>query len=203
MDNIIQFITGPFLAWGMEIFTALIIFSVLAFYYLRHKFNLKFIYWIGVGLVFLFKIFYAGIATWAQYMVWKTDQFSRLLLPPNQDISYFTFYSWTHFWLELVISFGISILFYFFLKFLNTYENRFFIKGEVELGFLMALVSGWPGFLIFIPMTFVFVVLVSIFRRLFMNKMYTTLGIPFILGSAAAFYLEIYLVETFNLTVFY
>lgn len=203
MNNIIQFITGPFLAWGVEVFTAIIIFSALAFYYLRHKFNLKFISWIGVGLLVLFKIFYATVATWSQYMVWKTDQFSQLLLPPHQDINYFTFYSWTHFWLGLVISLGISTLFYFFLKFLNSYENRFFLKGEVELGFLMALASGWPGFLIFIPMTFIFVVLVSIARRLLMNKMYTTLGIPFILASAVAFYLEIYLIETFNLTVFY
>lgn len=203
MDYIIQFITGPFLGWGVEIFTALIVFSALFFYYLKDKLDLKLISWIHISILILFKIAYASTATWAQYLIWKQDNFSQLLLPPHQPISYFRFYAWTHFWLALVISIGISILFYFFLKFLNSYKSRFFAKGEVELGFLMALASGWPGFLIFIPMTFIFVVLVSIVRRFLFNKMYTTLGIPFILASATAYYLKIYLVEIFNLTVFY
>lgn len=125
----------------------------------------------------------ALIKTMNQYYIWSGNELSRLLLPPHWSIEYFIFYAFGHFWIGTLMVAAISFLFYLFLKFLEKRQSRFFIEGETALGFLAALIVGWPGFVIFLPLVFIFTALVAIYRRLVLRESYTTLGYPFLLAA--------------------
>jgi len=64
------------------------------------------------------------------------------------------------------------------------------------------MIVGWPNFIIFIPLVFVSVVLVSIFRGLYFKEAYTTLGVPMLLGALTTMIFGSYLIELLQLTVF-
>lgn len=132
-----------------------------------------------------FKFLYALVLTLGQYFVWSEDQFGKLFL--NQPNNYFIFYSWERFWLDAVLSAVIAFLFWLFLKALQKKESRFFYPGETELGLVLTLAVGWPGLVVFIPLAFLLVVLVSLFRGIFLKEPYTTVGWPFIAAAALTF----------------
>lgn len=154
-----------------------------------------------IGVISL-RAFYALLLTLMQYYTWSKDKFTQILLSSpidkavplpsiidkfpwlrDYDLGYFLFYSWGRFWINVFIVAIASMVFWWFLKLLKKYNDRFFENGEVELGFLTALIVGWPNFVIFIPAVFVSVVLVSIFRKIFKGELYTTLGAPFIFAA--------------------
>jgi hypothetical protein len=205
--NFIDSTLNPALTLLPQFFFGAVLLLAVVFYYLtvhrpenpRPRFK-KLAFW-AIG----FKFFYAAILTVGQYFLWSEDQFAKLFL--NQplkhggDISaigglplfsgtklgYFLFYSWGHFWLNAFLSLAIALAFWLFLKALEKKESRFFYPGETELGFALTLAVGWPGFVVFLPLAFIAVVLVSLFRLLFMKEAYTTIGWPFILAAIAAF----------------
>lgn len=170
-----------------------------------------------------FRIFYALLLTINQYYIWSQNQFTQLLLNsplgqaiPNSGIfnkicqlsivncqksGYFIFYSYGRFWLNVFIAIGVAFVFYLFLKFLKKYQERFFEEGETELGFLAALIVGWPNFVVFLPLVFVSVVLISLFRRLVLKEVYTTLGWPFILAVLIMLVFGDQLIKILNLGV--
>ena len=104
----------------------------------------------------------------------------------SSKLGYFLFYSFGRFWLGLLISLLAAAAFYIFLRSLKKYQERFFEDGETELGFLAALIAGWPAFIVFLLLVFPGVVLVAIYRRLFTGEMYTTLGWPLVLAALAS-----------------
>ena len=63
------------------------------------------------------------------------------------------------------------------------YRERFFEEGELDLGFLSALLIGWPNFVVFVPLVFLSVVIIAVFRRVFLKELYTTLGLPMLLAT--------------------
>lgn len=130
-----------------------------------------------------FRILFAAVKTMLQYYAWASDPMSKLLLPPTQNITIFLHYAWTHFWINVLISLSVGVLMFGLLRALQAKNARFFADGEIELGTLLALVVGWPHFVVFFPITFVFVVLLGIVRAIFFKESFTTLGLPFI-GSA-------------------
>lgn len=149
----------------------------------------KLLIYLAVG----FRVGYAVFLTVVQYLVWLKQPLTKLLLnsPVDQSVpipflfrhsGYFAFYAFGRFWLNVLIAVGLAFAFYLFLKALKKRQERFFEEGEVELGFLVALIAGWPNFVIFLPLVFVSVVLTSIFRLIFFKEAYTTLGWPFILA---------------------
>ena len=144
--------------------------------FFRHQPSYKSLVVVLVG----FRLLYAAFLTVAQYYAWSQDTLSRLLLNSPR---YFLFYAYGRFWLNALIAIGVALAFYLFLRFLKKYRERFFKEGETELGFLAALLVGWPNFVIFVTLVFVSVVLLAVFRRLVLRKMYTTLGWPFILAA--------------------
>lgn len=165
-----------------------------------------------------FRVFYVAFITFGQYYIWANNKFTQILVNSpvgkdvplrgdipsfffNNQLGYFLFYSWGRFWLNLVIILAVSFLFYLFLKFLKRYKERFFRPYEVELGLLTALIVGWPNFVIFIPLVFLFVVVVSLFRLIFLKEPYTTLGVPFILSAVVTLIWGSELIQIFNLTV--
>lgn len=165
------------------------------------KFNFpklwKLSFHILIGVSIIFRVFYAAFLTFFQYYVWSQNKFTQMLLNAPLDetlpsasfpfsstrLGYFLFYSYGRFWLNVLVSIGAAFIFYLFLKFLQKHRERFFEEGETELGFLTALIVGWPNFIIFLPLVFVSVVLISVFRRIFLKEEYTTLGWPFFLAT--------------------
>lgn len=133
-----------------------------------------------------FRFVLAGVKTGLQYYAWTLSDISKFMLPPHQSIGVLLRYSWTHFWLNALISIGAALLFFIILRILRSHNSRYFETGEVELGFLMALVVGWPGFLVFISASFFAVILISIIRGIFLKEAYTTLGLPFFIAAAVA-----------------
>lgn len=149
------------------------------------------------------RLTFASIKTGLQYYAWTLSDMSRYLLPPYQSIRVLLHYSWTHFWLNALISIGAALLFFIVLRALRSYNPRYFEPGEVELGFLMALIVGWPHFIVFVPVVFLLVIVISTIRGIFLHEPYTTLGLPFFLGYASAIGVTSYIIATLNLTAWF
>jgi len=168
-----------------------------------------------------FKVFNAVLLSAVQYYVWSNQEFTKLLInsPLSSEVplsdalrgvlgpildsklGYFLFYSWGRFWISALLTIGVAFAFYVFLKALKKYNDRFFYEGETELGLLMALIVGWPNFVVFVPLAFLSVVLVSIFRGIYLKEAYTTLGAPMLLAALVTMIFGSYLIGTLGLTV--
>ncbi len=215
--NFLSSILPAILTWLPNVFFGVIIALAILFYFLTQKNpeNLrpyfKRLAWWTIG----FKVFYAAIMTVGQYFVWNSDQFSRLFLSQplkmpglspvevipifsNSKLGYFLFYSWGHFWLNALVSIALAFVLWAFLKMIQKKEARFFYPGETELGFVLTLAVGWPNFVVFLPLAFLSVVLVSLFRMIFMKESYTTVGWPFILAAIFAFVLGQAIIGSFD-----
>ena len=178
-------------------------------------FSYKFLIW----SVLAFKVLYASLETAGQYYVWSGSEFTKLFLDQNainfnilkefsgnffwlfnNKFGYLLFYSWGRFWMEIAVSLVAASAFYLFLRFLKKRKERFFEKEETELGFLLALMVGWSNFIIFLPLVFLSVVLVSIFKKLVFKEAYTTLGAPFLLAALIVLLFGGYIVDILGLT---
>lgn len=165
-----------------------------------------------------FRITYAGLLTVTQYYVWTSmgavgEVFldlpvSKAVPDPlvgtlssvfSHPLGYFIFYSYGRFWLNAILSLLVAWVFYKILIALRKYNGRFFEEGETELGYLMALVVGWPVFVVFLPLIFLFVVIVSIVRLVAIKEAYTTLGWPFICAAAVCILWGAKLIALLNL----
>lgn len=172
-----------FLDWLPKIFLWPVLIAAFYFFYFNSRNvakKLKFLIFAVIG----FRIVFAGIKTFFQYFIWINDEFGKLLLPPHQPIFYFLKYVFSHFWINAFLAILISFLFWRFLKALNSYNSRFFGEGDIELGFLAALVSGWPGLVLFLIFSFIFTLLFSVFRGIFLKEAFTRFNLIFVLSAA-------------------
>lgn len=152
-----------------------------------------------IRAVVYFRIGYAGLFTVLQYFAWTeggrvSAALAHTSLSENIPITlvkifpfifegefgYFIYYSLSRFWFGAALSLLGAWMFYRFLIALARHEGRFFEEGETELGYLSALIVGWPLSVLFIPLSFIAVVLLSLFRLIFFKEPYTTLGWPFL-----------------------
>ncbi|MFA6364913.1 MAG: hypothetical protein WCW78_00735 [Candidatus Paceibacterota bacterium] len=148
-----------------------------------------------------FRIVYAGLLSVTQYMIWATggglgtfflDSPLNATVPVSiiknapwifsNQFGYFIFYSWGRFWLNALLSLVAAWAFYKLLVIFKRYNERFFEEGETELGYVVALLAGWPLIVILIPFVFLSVICISLFRLIFFRETLTTLGWPFLLG---------------------
>lgn len=168
-----------------------------------------------------FYVIYPIILMIGQYYAWSQNPLSKLLLsspleekvPAPQFIKdlpvskshlgYFVFYSFGRFWINTILAVGMAFLFYLFLKSLRKRKDRFFEEGEIEFGFLNALIVGWPRFVIFIPLVFFSVVLVSLARLFLFKERYTTLGYPFLLAAVLTMIFGFGFISIFKLSALY
>jgi len=180
-------------------------------------FSFKFL----VIIIIVVRFLYAAILSVLQYYIWSQSELTSLLINSplssevplsnflrnnlsfifNSKLGYFLFYSWGHFWISALLSIAVAFTFYTFLKALKKHNDRFFCEGETELGLLMALIVGWPNFIVFVPLAFLAVVLVSIFRGIYMKEMYTTLGVPMLLAALITMIFGSNLISILGLTV--
>lgn len=207
MGNVFtNFLFGPFLTWSQLTVGVVLLFCAAYRYVLEReertfsgfftRCSYRFLARISVG----FYLCYAIISTIGQYYIWKASEFtSSFLQSPVGDqiisplmswfpfvfkspFGYFLFYSWGHFWVIALLSIAVAWIFKLYLRTFEKRNERFFYPGEVDLGFLCALVLGWPRVVLFIPVFFLCVLFVSLFRTLVIKTPYTTFGYPFLLG---------------------
>ena len=206
----VNFIIGPFIIWLPKIFLVAAFVLVLFLYALENFLGWKGktippifnrIYKLLPIILISFYVFYASIKTFAQYYVWSSGSFGKLLLPPYQDLSYFVFYSFGRFWLNAILAVGAAFVFYLFLKTLSRYRQGFFKDGEKEIGLISALLSGWPGVAVFIPLVFIITVVLAIIRLSIFKLRTTTLGLPFLLSAVIILLWGSKLVSFLNLSV--
>lgn len=175
-------ITAVLAEWGLGIAAATYYFTRAR----REPFRNTSLVWrlfiISVVVFFSFAL----MLTFFQYFVWKEYPLSQNLLPPYQSILYFAKYTGTHFWLAPLLSLIVSGIFYAFLKLLKRKNERFFEEGETELGALAAFLVGWPRIIVFLPVVFLAVVVISGIKMALHKSVYTTLGLPFLVGLAIA-----------------
>jgi hypothetical protein len=203
---------GQFLTWLPKIFLFIVFLIIVYLYIFRNKFisgKKSFFYKLSFLTPIGFGVFYAALLSFVQYFVWNSNKFTKILLNSadekwnlfNYKFGYFLHYILLHFWLNVLISVCAGFLFYLFLIFLKKYRERFFEDGEVELGFALALIVGWPNFVVFIPLIFVFVIFISIFKALFLKQMYTTLGWPMIFAALVVLIWGDFLINVLKLGV--
>ena len=194
-----------------------VIYIAAAYYFLRDLKASRIKVLIYGALIFLF--LYAGLLSVLQYQAWSNNEFTKVFLNFSlggetdlpvvlkgfdsifeSKLGYFLFYSWGRFWINPLIVVLCAFAFYLFLKALKKYNERFFRDGEVEIGLLAALLSGWPEFVVFLPLAFLTTVLVSIFRLVFLKEEYTTLGLPILLAGLTTSIFGQFLVNLLSLT---
>lgn len=137
--------------------------------------------------VIIFIALYSILLSSLQYYVWLKEPFSSFFLPPHQPISYFLFYSWGHFGFGSALGVVFSVLWYMFLSFVRRLRPESISVAEVRAGFLGALVSGWPGFVIFVPLSLFLAIIFATFRRLSKGDSRTSLTAIFILSATIIF----------------
>ena len=153
-----------------------------------------------------FKILYAGFLTWGQYVIWKVSGFSSVLLTESLkkipadfansmpwlfDVKggYFLFYSFNHFWLEVLIALVLSFAFYFVLLTLKKKNPRFLSVADARLGLLGGIAAGWPGFVIFFVLFLLFFLALGLYRQFVLKEEFTPVTEPLFAAAflAAAF----------------
>ena len=150
---------------------------------------------------FLLNIFYGFFVTWGQYYVWshgnlvtktllnsplaKEVPIYNFLRPLFQNhLGYFSFYVLGRFWLNILILFTVSIVFYFLLKIWRHYRGGFSENGPLLILILM-LISGWPGMIVFVSLGFIFSTVLAIIYY-FRGKNIVEIEPVFILASLVA-----------------
>lgn len=224
VQEIINFIIGPFLIWLQIIaFWVFLALAIILYVFRRDAERTKKITsykFLSVCIV-VFKTLYVALTAAAYYYVWSANKLSELLLnsplsgnvPPsivtrlfptffNSDHGYFFFYVYGRYFINLFLAIGLALVFWAFLKLLKKRNERFFEEGETELGLVSALIVGWPNFVLFIPIVFLSVIAVSIIRGIVYKEAYTTLGWPFILSSFLCLAAGGWLIDALNLGVF-
>jgi hypothetical protein len=200
-----EFFLGPFLTWLPTVFySAVFLLAVLIYFnklpVTRYRLPVTG-YPLMVAITISFRVFYAVFLSVSQYYIWLQDEFTKLFLPPHYSISYFFTYVWGRFWINPLIVISISALFWLFLKALKKHNERFFSEGDVELGFLSALLVGWPGFAVFLPLIFIIALVVSIICLFFFKEKFTALGLPFLIAVLVVFVWGSRFIDILNITV--
>ncbi len=219
MNPLISSLFKSDLFWNIPAFFSGIAFLAAAYIYFpkpkegtAKKF--KIFAWVILGT----RVLYSGLLSFFQYYVWGHNTFTNFFLNASADpssypklglltspfegkLGYFTLYVFERFWLETLIIILVSCLFYVFLKGLRRRNSRFFEEGEPELGFAMALLSGWPGFVLFVFFVFVFIIAISIFRMAVLKQHLTTFGLPFLLSAFLTLIWGQALLQLFRLSV--
>lgn len=148
--------------------------------------------WLVVGSIAL-HVLYGALLTWGQYAQWETSPFGFLTQPlakeaplplllewvrPSleQPLGYFIFYAFGHFWINIMIIFGLAGFFALLLKLRAHYRPWNFKEGEIMAITLSLLVSGWPGVIVLLPLAFIFAIIFSVVSSTFygVSRIYLT-----------------------------
>lgn len=196
-----DFFLGPFIAWAPVVFYGASFVLIAWIYFLKSGLFSRLGISLFIGLVIFFRVAYAAVLSIAQYYVWSREGLTKLLLPPHQPISYFFGYAFVHFWMEQLLAIAGALVFYIILSLARKYKERWLSREEIALGFLIALLVGWPNVVIFIPLVFLLSALASAVHLIVLKNRYSTLSSSFILAGLFAFIWGNIIIELLHLTV--
>ncbi len=126
---------------------------ILVFWIKTREINFKLIKY-GIFIVIALFAITGAYSTIATYYAWKAEPVSRYLLPPHQDWYFFN-YAFFHFWRADIINFLTGLGWAVFLFVIYKYSSgRILDKGEVYLGFLTAMIVGWPKIFAYLAIAF-------------------------------------------------
>lgn len=92
-------------------------------------------------------------SSYVQYATWAEGGTARYLLPPYQGWDYFLFYVGSRLWAPWITAFLASLVVPRAARAMNRrYGERFFYEEEFGLMRLGTFLTGWPGFLLYIPL---------------------------------------------------
>jgi len=108
-----------------------------------------------------------GYWTYLQYALWASNPASKYLLPPYQSILYLYGYVGTRLWGPWLIALFFASLVPFVSRIANKrLGERFFEPEEPYLIALGIFLSGYPGFLLYIPIVFILGLLLTTYYSL-------------------------------------
>lgn len=103
------------------------------------------------GLIFVYEI-YQSIEL---FNLWLGHEFGKLFLPPYQDFTYFYFEALTRFFAPYIASFVFAILVLYVASWYNRkFDNKFFEKEEPYMAALSIFLTGHPGWILYLFVTF-------------------------------------------------
>ncbi len=148
---------------------------VAGFYYAKSRSDLKAVFYRLFWIVLALKLLKPAFFTWSQWYVWHVSNPDFLLAPlsPNlkllgwldifsflKDVSggYFIFYSFGRFWFGVLIALAAATLWWLVLKLLAKRRPEAMRPEELSLAWITAAIAGWPGFILYVPMSLGFAV---------------------------------------------
>ena len=157
-----------------------------------------------LGVFLAFRASYAAVLSAGQYYVWSLNDFTALLLPPYQPLSYFLLYSWAHFWLNLaVLSVSLAVLWVFF-RLIAAWKKDAVAAKDRSLALLLAALVGWPDIVLFIPLALAFLLVLILFRLPFRASLKKSdFAAALFVSAAALFAFGGALIESLRLAVLY
>ncbi len=173
--------------------------------------------WLVLGAVSL-HLLYGIFATWGQYVVWSSNEFTKVFLSSalSKEVpfpsllewvrplfdganGYFAFYSFQHFFLSTIALLFITGLFVLFFKMYAVYRPSLFGEGDIAVIALAFLIAGWPGAIVLVPLSLalaVFFAILTLLRPSFSN---VSLPASFLLATPFALFFAIPILTSLNL----
>lgn len=126
-----------------------------------------------------------------QYVSWLHDEITRYLLPPYADVSYFLYYSFTHYFFAPMISFFIASITLIIVLYLNHWRRgTLFFKEEPYFLAVALFLSGHPGWIwygiILFSVTFIYALVCWVVTRKIHRISYYHFWLPCAAISLAA-----------------
>lgn len=134
--------------------------------YLKRKSLPSVLIRLGITVAAVFFVYLGFSKTLFTYVAWSQNEFSKHFLPPYIPISYFADYSFFRFALGYVIAGAMALLIFGFLVFLKKKRPVLLYKEDASLAAFGALVSGWPGLIVYFPLALLLMVFWHIFLTL-------------------------------------
>jgi len=124
----------------------------------------------AVIVVLALEIIKAGLLVFGTYYLWSHNAVSKLLLPPQQKISYFISYTSYRFVLPFLFSLAAALVFFFFVKIINRFfKERLFYSDEPFFIFYGIIVTGHPLWIFYLFAIIIFGILLYLLG-LYFNK---------------------------------
>lgn len=194
-----RFVLGPFLRW-LPSFLFLIVWGFAANWYFKKKVRAKYGWLLIISLLVAFG--YALLLSLLTHHLWAESAFDRILLSqpisadtplfgilhvfePFRHISggYFIYYVFGRFWLNVLWAIVFGLIFYLILLIVARSRAGLLEEKEPLLALILTVACGWPGFIVFLPLTLLFFLISAIFNQTVRKKFQTALG-PSMLAAA-------------------
>jgi len=136
--------------------------------FIIHNSYFKYLFWLSIIVIFIVQSYWAR----EQFFVWHdAGPPASYFVPPYRGISYFLFYSLTHFYLKPFLALVAAVFVLFASRALNRrFQGRFFEEEEPYIAASALFLVGHPGWLYVLILVFAVSILNSIFHILYSKR---------------------------------